>query len=95
MRNRNKLTPPPLSNTYSEWLRYMVQSIDPDAGELPFLVTMWGMMLTSKDPITQAQADMLQPYIEEANLFLQLNIYPQNLVVDMTNVIKLDPKGRK
>ena len=100
MRYRNQTTQPPADNTYLEWLRYLVQSSDTAAGELPFLVGLWNACLIRKG-LTEPQQAALQPYIDEANLFLQAHVYPpktdesEQSDFDRTNVVDLiDRRGK-
>ena len=91
MRMRNLDTETPRHHSYDEWLRYLVQSSDPDAGELPFLVSMWSCCLL-KSGLTVAQEAMIQPYIKEADEFIKtyvLNLDPDDEKYDGTNVIQL------
>lgn len=97
MRQRNLNTQPPKNNECAEWLRYLVQSSDPDAGELPFLVGLWSYVIKHKG-ISDAQLDALQPYIDEADDFLAAYVYPRPAIAaepDMTNVVSLFDKGGK
>lgn len=64
MRYRNKTITPPKNDSYAEWLRYAVQSSDPDAGELPFLVSMWNCSLVNKG-LTVEQQEAIAPYLTE------------------------------
>lgn len=97
MRQRNLSTQPPAEHTYLEWLRYLVQSSDSAAGELPFLVGVWDACIRNKG-LTPKQEAALQPYIDEANAFLDAHVYlpqvedlPQPIGVpcDMTNVVSI------
>lgn len=76
MRNRNLHIQPPENETFVEWLRYLVQSSDTAAGELPFLVSMWNCALFSKG-LTEAQQAAVLPYITEGQLFLEAHVYAQ------------------
>ena len=92
MRPRNYNAEPPRDNTYSEWLRYLVQSSDPDAGELPFFVGMWSCCLFNKG-LSAEQQTSLQPYIDEATLFLEVCVYEPAMRqknYDLTNVVSLN-----
>lgn len=93
MRNRNLHTQPPENDTYLEWLRYLVQSSDTSAGELPFLVGLWEACIRAKG-LTPKQEAALQPYIDEGNAFLDAHVYLPHatqdaLPVDMTNVVNI------
>lgn len=92
MRQRNISTTPPCENTYHELLRYLVQSSDPDAGELPFLVGLWDACLRNNG-LSDKQAAAVQPYIEEANEFLDNFVWSPRvkpaIEYDRTNVVDL------
>ena len=97
MRQRNLNTQPPVNTDVAEWLRYLVQSSDPAAGELPFLVGLWSYILKHKG-LTDAQMDALQPYIDEADQFLAAYVYPRPAICaepDMTNVVSLFDRGAR
>lgn len=93
MRQRNLSTQPPAEHTYLEWLRYLVQSSDCAAGELPFLVGLWDACIRNKG-LSEKQEAALQPYINEANEFLEAHVYlpmvqPKAVAADMTNVVSI------
>jgi len=93
MRMRNFQTLPPQNDSVSEWLRYMVQSCEAEAGELKFLVGLWAAA-NYTGVLTEAQMKMLQPYIDEAAMFLDTHVRPLMCPDDMTNVVPLDPSLR-
>lgn len=97
MRQRNLNTQPPTQHSYIEWLRYLVQSSDPYAGELPFLVGLWSYLI-KQGGLTDAQMDALQPFIDEADQFLAAYVYPRPAILaepDMTNVVNLFDRGAR
>lgn len=91
MRHRNIETTPPRRDTYGEWLRYMVQSCEPEAGELGFLVSMWSCY-SYNGHLSEEQKKLLEPYIEEARLWLLETGWGRE--DDMTNVVPLCPIKR-
>lgn len=95
MRNRNINILPPQDNSYLEWLRYLVQSSDPGAGELPFLVGVWSCALHNKG-LTEGQQTAVQPYIDEAALFLNTFVYDDEIddeeAWDQTNLVHFPDK---
>ncbi len=62
---RNPLTPPPMQETFNEWLRYLVQSSRPDAPELEFIAGLYSYCVKF-DGLTPRQAESLKPMIEQA-----------------------------
>jgi hypothetical protein len=69
--SRNPLTVRPQSNSYAEWLRYMVQSAHHDAPELLFLASLW-TYADKHDGLTERQQKALAPYIRLAEKWLDM-----------------------
>lgn len=94
MRPRNASTIPPRDSSFVEWLRYLVQSSDPSAGELPLLVQAFAMALTPEG-LSDEIKRLVDPFLGEASAWLAqqeaLARAPAISVVDMTNVVHLRP----
>lgn len=88
MRSRNPLTPHPENETCNEWLRYLVQSLEPQAAELSFLVSLWNYSL-SHGGLTPKQIKALTPYIDEAVEFLKENFPIEKTVKHEGNVVSI------
>ena len=66
---RNPFVTPPQSDTYEEWLRYLVQSAEHDAPELMFLAGLW-TYAHNKGGLTERQRKHLAPYMRQAEEWL-------------------------
>lgn len=92
MRPRNASIPAPGAE-YPDWLRYLVQSSDPQAGELPMLVQAWSQTMEGQD-LTADQKRFLSPFIAEGSAWLaelqatnRARAAKQTIAADMTNVV--------
>lgn len=92
MRPRNASTIPPRDSSFVEWLRYLVQSSDPGAGEFPLLAQALAMALTPEG-LSDEVKRLVDPFLGEASAWLAqqdaLTRAPVLSVVDMTNVVPI------
>lgn len=93
MRHRNPAVCYPRDATCNEWLRFLVQSSPPDAGELPFLVSMWSYCLRFNG-LTGKQRSALEPYFEEARAWIASAEGGDEEDVDGENVVKFPGGGK-
>ena len=59
------MTAPPQTDTYTEWLRYLVQSCEHDDPALEFLASIYSYCIKN-DGITEKQKIYVKPYINKA-----------------------------
>ena len=93
MRDRNLYTATPKNNSYREWLRYLVQSSDPEAGELPFLIGLLNDCIRANG-LTEAQQKAVQPYIDEGAEFIKESVFnfDDEIEWDQTNIVHFPDK---